>query len=1272
MISMPYDAPYIFGLHDPGGEELMLAARRPGWVVVNEYIGHDPDDMASADYSALSELGIGVLCRLNNGREPDGTIPHSSLYEQFARRVANFISGSRGCNKWIIGNEMNYAVERPGIQVDWSRHGSVLGPTPEQSDPFRHGIGVRFNFLPDHSTEIRTTRAAIVEPGEVITPELYAECFKLCRDAVRKLPGGENEQVLVGAVAPWNTQTIYGSNANGDWVRYFADILELLGEDDCDGFALHTYTHGSDAALVASEELLPPPFQAYHLQFRAYRDFLGAVPKSMRHLPAYITETDQTVPWDEDRSGWVRAAYAEIDEWNRQPDVQRIRALALFRWSRVDRWHIDGRQSVIDDFTEALLQDYRWEWEKQYAPLPAPGGASAARRASRRVAERIPEFGVQWIDSQFPAYLRAGQVITAQVLVRNAGSVPWNTAEDRLLQVGYRYLRNRRKLDLGVEKDLRTDITSPIEPDGSATLAVRIALPDQPGNYTLELDIFSGDRGWFKELGAPTLTRWLTVEPAKDTNGDGAIVSLPVPLFTDVSGRLPRSGAPYARRELEQIEYLVLSHTAANPNVRLSHIARTHIRYGYPGIVYDFVIDSAGQVFKVSDLHDVAQPQEAWSERGVNICLVGDFSELPPPIHQLEATSRLCAWLAQNLGIPADKVVGLGEVTGGRSPGETFYTGVTWKSILAAQIRLHLAALTGHGDTGRVQELSVVLAENEAEREAYNSRIRRLEEERSELVRLNRQLQQEVRTMERRALEVAAETVGGIRLHNWIDRLPRDPKRYRERKANEVRHIVVHHSGVDPGTSLEEIAQVHVQEWPGILFDYYVDADGEVFQTQPLDVVVDSDDEYFANAIHIGFAGKFDSQVPSPEQLDSGGKLIDWLCQAYPALRTDSIVGISEVAESDSPGAMWQSGRIWKSMLIAAVGRHRGAVTPSEVEDRLRARVQELEDELAAKRRQNQELIEVRHLLEAESRRLQQKISEEQQDARAYVVPQPAMHTVIDDLPRHPTLRYERRPLSQITHLAVHHTATPPSMGPRKIAELHVAPDSTRGKDAWPGIGYHFYVHADGKIDQTNLLETASFHVYRHNDYSVGIVFAGSFMNGRIPTSAQLRSGAHLIAWLTQELNIPLARVWGHREFPDNTTVCPGSEWTGGNRWRDLLFERVEQVQAGVGVKSIRHYLLFWQRAYPGPLAQREFVSATAYVSRFRPTVGFSVQDARNAEYVTIVGGEAGIPQSEEQSLRQSGCRVERIAGRNEDETARMLDELAAAGRRFRTFDVDF
>jgi hypothetical protein len=211
-------------------------------------------------------------------------------------------------------------------------------------------------------------------------------------------------------------------------------------------------------------------------------------------------------------------------------------------------------------------------------------------------------------------------------------------------------------------------------------------------------------------------------------------------------------------------------------------------------------------------------------------------------------------------------------------------------------------------------------------------------------------------------------------------------------------------------------------------------------------------------------------------------------------------------------------------------------------------------------------------------------------------------------------------------------------------------------------------VHADGRIEQTNALETAAYHVVRHYTYSVGIVFAGSFMNGKIPTSAQLQAGAHLAAWLMQELKIPLARVWGHREFPDNLTVCPGSEWTQGNRWRDLLFDQIQQIQRGTGLKAIRHYLLF--PAYVG--MGEQFADVQSYVARFSPTVGVRVEEAMAAEYVTIVGNESGVTAASEQQLVAAGCRVERIGGRTEGEERQLLAEMARAGRRFRTLEVDF
>jgi hypothetical protein len=104
-----------------------------------------------------------------------------------------------------------------------------------------------------------------------------------------------------------------------------------------------------------------PPFEHRHYYFRAYRDFMEAIPESMRRLPVYITETDEDVPWENRNIEWVQRAYGEIDYWNQQPDNQQIRSLILYRWPNKDRWYIEGKQGVIDDFKQALQNDYRWQ-----------------------------------------------------------------------------------------------------------------------------------------------------------------------------------------------------------------------------------------------------------------------------------------------------------------------------------------------------------------------------------------------------------------------------------------------------------------------------------------------------------------------------------------------------------------------------------------------------------------------------------------------------------------------------------------------------------------------------------------------------------------------------------------------------------------------------------------------------------------------------------------------------------------------------------------------
>ena len=71
-----------------------------------------------------------------------------------------------------------------------------------------------------------------------------------------------------------------------------------------------------------------------------------------------------------------------------------------------------------------------------------------------------------------------------------------------------------------------------------------------------------------------------------------------------------------------------------------------------------------------------------------------------------------------------------------------------------------------------------------------------------------------------------------------------------------------------------------------------------------------------------------------------------------------------------------------------------------------------------------------------------------------------------------------------------------------------------------------------------------------------------------------------------------------------------------------------------------------------------------------KPTVGFSPDEAKLADYVTIIGGPGGTPGDVDDKLRAVGVKVERIAGADFTDTKRQLDSLAESGRRFRSFNL--
>jgi hypothetical protein len=478
--------PYIFGMHDRGGEHLMLDKSKRGWVLVTEAVGADPNNYGGSNYTDLSNRGLGVIVRLNHGYGTAGTIPHSSQYDQFARRCGNFVQASPGCHVWVIGNEMNLANERPG------------GPN-----------------------------------GQVITPQLYATCFKRCRDQILSRPGHGDDQVVCGAVGPWNTQTKYDGNQRGDWVKYLADILELVG-DEVDGISVHTYTHGQEPHLVFDNATMNPPFQDRHWHFRAYRDFMAAIPSGLRDRPIYITETDQYSAWRNANTGWVRNAYKEIDDWNQDPGNQPIQALILFRWIIGDPndpqqvgWAIENKPGVQDDFRDGMNNEYK-------VVLPPAQ----------------PEYRVAWLEVNAPGRFKQGEVVQFRVLVRNDGRKTWADSGSQAVRLGYHWIA-----DDGTSIDgLRTDLPSSVVPGGTVTLAAAaVRAPEKPGYYQLELDLVEGASGWFAKHGSPTWkadgvqvgpryrVAWLSVEvPSQGMAGE--TVTFPVRVRNDGALTWPPAG----------------------------------------------------------------------------------------------------------------------------------------------------------------------------------------------------------------------------------------------------------------------------------------------------------------------------------------------------------------------------------------------------------------------------------------------------------------------------------------------------------------------------------------------------------------------------------------------------------------------------------------------------------------------------------------------------------------------------------------------------------
>lgn len=337
---------YLHGIHDIGAED--LHGDKPGWTLDTVAVGLDIFRRGN-DYRHISDRGIGVIVRLNNGYGSAGTIPLPQDYDLFAGACANFAATSQGVDYFIIANEVNHEGERPN--------------------------------------------------GVVITPEHYAACYNECYAAIKNLT--PQAKVMHAAMAPYHANPT-------KWTEYLNRVLRLISWTD--GINVHAYTRSMNPEMITSDLEMGPPLEGTFSGFRTYEDAFEQVPANMLHLPAFITEFDVYGDWENRNTGVFQAMYDDVQHWNSWAgQYPKIVAALGFRWlgppdvENAFDWEIRNKPELIADFREAVAIGYKSpeitgasdEGEVIFLPDISTGGESTPVAEQRNIDPRATQRGVK-------------------------------------------------------------------------------------------------------------------------------------------------------------------------------------------------------------------------------------------------------------------------------------------------------------------------------------------------------------------------------------------------------------------------------------------------------------------------------------------------------------------------------------------------------------------------------------------------------------------------------------------------------------------------------------------------------------------------------------------------------------------------------------------------------------------------------------------------------------------------------------------------------------
>lgn len=122
--------------------------------------------------------------------------------------------------------------------------------------------------------------------------------------------------------------------------------------------------------------------------------------------------------------------------------------------------------------------------------------------------------------------------------------------------------------------------------------------------------------------------------------------------------------------------------------------------------------------------------------------------------------------------------------------------------------------------------------------------------------------------------------------------------------------------------------------------------------------------------------------------------------------------------------------------------------------------------------------------------------------------------------------------MRRITHIVIHHSASPRYVATETIRKWHEAL-------GWSDIGYHIVIEERGSVVLGRSFNLPGAHVKGHNSNTIGICVTGNnTIRDQKWNESQIESLKSTIEML--QLHYPKAKVLGHRDMPDTATECPG------------------------------------------------------------------------------------------------------------------------------------